>query len=356
MKLARAWLAVPFLSTLVAAGCVDTSVADEGATDDAVGGGGGADGPSDDGGAQAPEGLSCGQLATPERVVMGYFPTWTGRFEETVAQLDWEHLTHIAIAFANPVGTADELVFQGDEANMQSLIETAHQNGVKVLVSIAGASDSALFREHIAPERVDGMVTAVAAFVETYGLDGVDVDIEGSAVDETYGPFVQKLAAAIRPEGKLVTAAVARNSWDRINDATMWCFDFLNLMTYDYAGTWSDPSEHSTLAQARQDLSYWVGRDYPASRTVLGMPFYGYCWGASCEHGYTSFGEIAEKYPDQTAVDWITGDGYQISLNGTKTITKKTQLAAADYGGVMVWELTLDSADGLLWDALVAGL
>jgi GH18 family chitinase len=141
----------------------------------------------------------------------------------------------------------------------------------------------------------------------------------------------------------------------------MWCFDFLNVMSYDYAGTWSQkPAEHSSIAQARQDLSYWETRKYPKSRTVLGMPFYGYCWGGGCAHGYTHFEEIATKYPDQTGLDWITagdaaaGTEVTISLNGTDTIQKKTAMAQA-YGGVMVWELTLDSADHLLWKSLVAG-
>jgi len=111
-------------------------------------------------------------------------------------------------------------------------------------------------------------------------------------------------------------------------------------MTYDYAGTWSDASEHSTYAQARSDLAYWAeNRTYPAERSVLGMPFYGYCWGASCDHGYTPFSEIAANYPDQTGQDWITAGDRTISFNGTATITKKVQLAK-DYGGVMIWELT----------------
>jgi len=128
------------------------------------------------------------------------------------------------------------------------------------------------------------------------------------------------------------------------------------LMTYDYAGTWSDASEHSTHAQARSDLAYWAeNRTYPAERSVLGMPFYGYCWGASCDHGYTPFSEIAANYPDQTGQDWITAGDRTISFNGTATITKKVQLAK-DYGGVMIWELTQDTSDGQLWTALKAGL
>lgn len=348
-------VALTLLSALAAA-CVDTSEADDNAANDASADGANADGAGGSGGTQAPENLSCGKLVDTAPVVLGYLPTWTWQFDDLVQKLDYDTLTHVALAFANPDGSGTLGFGDLSDASVATLVDKAHAKDVKVLVSIAGAADSELVHGYITADKSDAYVASIGALVEKHGLDGVDVDIEGSFVDESYSPFVTKLAGELRPKGKLMTAAVARNSWDRIDDRAMWCFDFLNLMTYDYAGTWSDASEHSTYAQARSDLAYWAeNRTYPAERSVLGMPFYGYCWGASCDHGYTPFSEIAANYPDQTGQDWITAGDRTISFNGTATITKKVQLAK-DYGGVMIWELTQDTSDGQLWTALKAGL
>jgi chitinase len=54
---------------------------------------------------------------------------------------------------------------------------------------------------------VDTFVADVVALVDRHDLDGVDVDIEGEAITEDYGPFVLALRDAIGD--RLLTAAVA---------------------------------------------------------------------------------------------------------------------------------------------------
>lgn len=319
--------------------------------------------PGDQGEGGAPGGgetirpeLQCGDLAELEGpVVLGYLPTWIWDFEGQVESLDYETLTHVALAFALPSG-GGTLGFEVPDESVERLIELAHQNGVKVLVSIGGATHSDEIQSLITPDQLSDFVDHLDELVSEYDFDGVDVDIEGGAVDENYEPLVVALAEKIRPQGKLLSSAIGAWFAGQVSDRALFCYDFVNVMSYDYAGGWSEAGDHSTYANAQKDLNYYAStRGYPRGRVVLGVPFYGYCWGSACERGYTPFAEIADAHPDKTGQDWIAESGVQISFNGTKTIERKALLGKT-YGGVMIWELTQDDADKSLMGALKIGL
>lgn len=319
---------------------------------------GGGDGSEPVDASQAPAGLDCGVLAPTETVLLGYVPTYrnVAALAET---LDFERLTHVAVAFGVPAG--DALVFENpiEDAVIRSFIARAQDSGVRVLLSIGGAAGSVTVHPYLADDRVDGFVDAIVRFVDDYGFDGVDVDIESSHVDASYGPFVQKLAARVRPLGKLVTSAVAENFAARIDDATMWCFDFINIMSYDYRGTWSTPGDHAPFAEAQNDIGYWTDtRGYARSRTVLGLPFYGYCWGEEepCDGKYLiGFDRLLERHEDRASVDTFADGSITYWYNGTATIERKSALGKR-FGGVMIWDMGSDTDDGLLFQSVLRGL
>jgi GH18 family chitinase len=326
-----------------------------------AGGTGGSDGTGDS--TQAPEALSCGKLAPTETVVLGYVPTYRN-VEKLGTTLDFDTLTHVAVAFGVPYdagGGAVEVGFENGIPDQEILdfIAAAHAKGVKVLISIGGAAGSVTVAPFLIGDKVAPFVDAILAFVTKYDFDGVDVDIEGSHVDETYGPFVKALADKIRPEGLLVTAAVARNFASRIDDRTMWCFDFVNIMSYDYAGGWSDPADHSSYSVAQSDLGYWADtRGYPKGRAVLGVPFYGYCWGAEepCNGDYlVGFDTIMERNPDKSSSDTFVEGTITYWYNGTATLERKAKLGKS-YGGVMIWDMGSDTDEQMLFSALKVGL
>lgn len=308
--------------------------------------------------AEAPSGLECGKLAPPETVVLGYVPTYRN-VSGLTESLDFSRLTHVAVAFGVPVG--EELVFENqiEDATIRAFLAKARDSGVRTLISIGGAAGSVTVHPYLAEDRVDGFVEAIVRFVDEYGFDGVDVDIESSHVDATYGPFVQKLAARIRPLGKLVTSAVAENFAPRIDDRTLWCFDFINIMSYDYKGTWSAPGDHASFAEAQNDIGYWTDtRGYARARTVLGLPFYGYCWGEEepCDGNFLiGFDRLLERHEDRAGVDTFTDGSITYWYNGTATIERKSALGKR-FGGVMIWDMGSDTDDGLLFSAVLRGL
>lgn len=346
------------IGALLVSGCVDQSE-DSGFSSLGPDEDGAGDGDGDGDGNEGPGMELCPVVAPPMsgKVVLGYLPSW-GNFEQLIEELDYDTLTHVALAFTNPTdpetgGTWFEYV---DPVAVERLVELAHAKDVKVLASIGGAAESDIIRAKIEPETVDEYVEELAAYVERFDLDGVDVDIEGGVVDATYGPLVVKLAQKLRPEGKLLTAAVAQWFQDGIVDEALFCFDFINEMAYDAAGGWSEPGDHASRELVRSRAQYWTEvRDYPAERVVLGLPFYGYCWGVDCDNpgGQISYRVIAERYPNDLDDDWIrlTDLDISINFNSAETIAVKTEFAQ-DYGGVMIWQMSQDDPSTSLFTAV----
>ena len=76
---------------------------------------------------------------------------------------------------------------------------------------------------------------------------------------------------------------------------------------------------------------------------MLGVPFYGYCWGncGGASSKYVLYKDILAKFPGAAQSDWIDQGGAKYSYNGTATMARKTDLAE-QYGGIMIWELAGD--------------
>ena len=277
----------------------------------------------------------------------GYLPTYR---DMNPANYDFATMTHLCIAFANPTGNGSESEFANTNPTVvQTLIDAAHAQGVKVLASIAGAAGGGPVEAQIAPGTVDAYVTGLLDLVARYGLDGIDVDIEGEHVKPaTYEPFVKKLSAAL-PAEALLTVAVANWNGDDFPDGALAEYDFINIMSYDHCGPWNPNCEHSSLASTNEDVAYWANdRGIAADRLVIGVPFYGYCFGSACESEAYTYADLVSRYPEARTTDWIEKPNMTFTLNSATTIATKAELAKT-YGGVMIWELGQDAtgADSL---------
>ncbi len=197
-------------------------------------------------------------------------------------------------------------------------------------------------------EGVKRLADNIIAMCENYGFDGVDMDWEHPRTDGTsskqYEALMLELSGRLHSKGKLLTAAVLSGAtadgsiyYDAAahTDQVLNAVDFINVMAYDGG----DGERHSSYPFAVDCGTYWKKtRGLPASKVVLGLPFY-------ARPGWADYGTILESVPDAWSRDHALYNGMEVCYNGVDTIAKKTSYAKENLGGVMIWELTKDAAE-----------
>gem|GEM_PF-256099 len=266
-------------------------------------------------------------IAASDFKVVGYMPSWSG----SVNTVQYSKLTHINYAFLLPTATGDLQSIE-NPSKLQSLVSTAHANGVKVLISVGGWNDGddSGFESLAANSAYrNNFVNNMISFVNQYGLDGVDIDWEypdNGASANNYVTLMQQLSTAMHSRGKMLTAAVIGANGGSISSSVFPLVDYLMLMAYD-----QNNFQHSTYNYATQSLSYWRGRGLPAEKAILGVPFYG-------RPTWESYAQLVARGANPYA-DVFDNVGY----NGITTIRNKTHLAFDQGGGIMIWELSQDA-------------
>ena len=307
--------------------------------------------------------------ATGRGTVVGYVAAFKG-LDREMAQPRLNEYTHLVVAFVNPTpagavrGTGALACAPAgnggmiSDAQLLALVASAHRSGGKVLASLGGAVIPPCggdWTQLLQPQTRGTLVANLIDLVDRYGLDGLDVDLEGalmSSVDRegNYTPFVRDLANALHARSKVLTAATGSYPGGMVPDASLPFFDLIGIMSYDQVGpTWGTPGgEHSTYAQAQSDLAMWIGKGVPAEKLALGVPFYGRGFGTYRE-GW-SLQDIAANFGNaQLRADVVgqrCGGCSYITYNGLPTLERKAELAGAWGAGVMVWEAGQDLADG----------
>jgi chitinase len=254
-------------------------------------------------------------------------------------------LTHINLWFLNPDSLGN---FTRDLSALKPFVDAAHKKNVKVLFSIGGGSKQPQYHWLLKDDQRAVLVRNLVAEMLKYELDGVDVDLEGGDIDENYEKFIVEMSAALKPQGKLLTAAIAVYYKDQFTDLALSKFDFVNIMVYDRTGPWrpDKPGPHSLYEHAVEDLAYFgEERRISKERMVLGVPFYGHAFGLPGERASSmNFKEIVAEYPgSEQADEWKLSDGRTIYYNGIPTMKSKTRLAKEKASGIMIWQVLGDA-------------
>ncbi|MCV9930171.1 glycosyl hydrolase family 18 protein [Flavobacterium sp. LS1R49] len=275
--------------------------------------------------------------------VIAYVPNWID-LNSFSSGIQYTKLTHINIAFENP----DASGYLSFNSANNTLIQAAHAKNVKVFVSLGGGSvsEGGAIRDNyfnlIKSANRAAFIQKIYDYVVAHNFDGVDVDLEGPAINGDYGGFVIDLANKLHANGKQITAALSEGyGGANVPSSTFAAFDWINIMAYDATGPWApnSPGQHSPYSMAVNQFNYWTGRGLPASKAIIGLPFYGYGFGASANQGI-SYANIVNQYPGAENTDQV---GNTIYYNGIPTIKQKTTFAIQNAGGVMIWELSQDA-------------
>jgi hypothetical protein len=285
-------------------------------------------GPSHDaGGATTPEGGSdsgdngpldaapdVSTVATPALKAVMYLPNWNGSYSSWASMIDFTKMTHLLLAFGT-VDTSNNWDMGASDSDVQTLAAAAHASQVKILVSIGGADDDiGIIDQYQTASNITPLVANLNSMVTRLDLDGVDVDLErGNLMQSSsnYPAFINALISTFRPNGMLVTTALAQYiAQDANSDAVLQgvyqSFDFINDMIYT-----------TNMSDYTSEASWWTSTQ-GITKTKL-------CWGL----------EFTSSLSTSTAIQLTT--------------------ASKAYGGVMMWEYT-QSTEAQLWPAIQSAL
>lgn len=282
------------------------------------------------------------QSALSPHLIAYLFAGQQSNYRALSKTIQFGKITDLYLAFANPpkcdgvCTAASDMRFSIDgetDADIDMIVRAAHAAGVRVVASIGGGGGDQRIIQFYNVGLSEPVVASLRAFVSAHNLDGVDFDIEDpSNMGAPYLTFTTALTAAFHPEGKLITAAVARYLQGSMPDAALRQFDLLNVMNYASYGA----------AVAALDF-YANQKKIPASKLVLGVPFFG----SSDDDGREeSYKKILAAYPNAWKVDLVGGgpldDGLAFHYVGESTMAQETKLGKK-YGGIMFWDLTDDA-------------
>jgi chitinase len=296
---------------------------------------------------------------------------------------------------------------------------------LKVLISLGGWTWSRGFASAARPEnRVAFVSSCIDAYIRgnlpvTDGaggagaaagvFDGIDLDWEyPSACGLTCGTpeesanFTALLAEfrsqlnAVRPGLLLTIAAGAGVDKVRVTDPAAYSqyLDYINVMTYDFHGTWdSRTNHHSPLFDSPNDprtgdqklynsndaMEAFLSRGVPASKLNLGIGFYGRGWtgvpnvnnglyqtGSAAPGTYEAGNEdykVLKDRPGTIFTDasaratWKYDGNTFWSYDTPAMITEKMNyVKAQNLGGAFFWEFSGDDANGTLAKTIGNGL
>lgn len=352
---------------------------------------------------------ACAQVPTRKPDLIGYYAGWNGAVPVEMGRLSAINYSFLALRGDGSVG----LAYPGAEEAVLAHLRAqkgAHP-GQLLFASVGGWTGSGGFsgmaHDGAARER---FVASSLAFLRREGFDGIDIDWEypgaigagcpaGATCDrptdkEDFVRLARQMRAAFDAAGAAdgrryrITIAAGADGKFAANETGPWLgrlaasLDWVNLMTYDYHGTWERSANFVAPLRAEPaapgggsvdaSVSLFLAEGVPAEKLVLGVPFYGKGWtgcapGPNADGLYQACLDLARpdheatfefSYLEDRAYLGLTprwndaaaeatlfdpSTGTFIAYDDERSMREKARYAK-DRGlrGVMFWELTAD--------------
>ena len=304
--------------------------------------------------------------------VVAYVTSWSGVMPEPA------YMTNIIYAFGHVNDTFDGVRIDNPE-RLRRIVELKKDNsGLQVQLAIGGWGSGGFSEMAADPKLRKKFAEDCKRIVKEYCLDGIDIDWEypGSAVagitsspdDKANFTLMMKDLRKSLGKGKLLTMASIASAAFVDFPSVMKYLDFVNVMAYDLA---SAPKHHSPLhssatlgkKSAESSVKAHLDAGVPASKLVLGLPFYGrgsspygaltYYRSIEVPEGYT------EEWDSEACAPYVADSEGKLVLgfeNPRSIALKCEYIKEKGLLGAMYWEYSGDNAEGDLRKAVAEGL
>ncbi len=299
------------------------------------------------------------------RQVFGFLPYW----EVASATLDDETLSTIAYFSVGADRNGNLLKFNSDgtpttgwggwtSSRLTSIINTAHSHGTRVVLTItmfAWTSGQATAQGAFlgnATARLN-LARQAAAAVRARGADGINLDFEpiASGYADEFTAFVRTVRSELdrQASGYQLTFDTTGSIGNYPIEAATAAggADAIFIMGYDYRTSGSSyTGSIDPLAGPAYDLADTIAAyaaRVPASRLILGVPWYGRAW-STVSNAVNAKSQSGTKYGASAAVNYATATDYAAqygrnwdSRELSAWVAYQRQNCTSTYGCVTSW-------------------
>lgn len=291
-------------------------------------------------------------------VVVAYVSSWSRVMPDPTL------MTHIFYAFGH-VNESFNGVGIDNPDRLRAIVALKKQNPkLKVVLSVGGWGSGRFSEMASSDENREKFAKSCRNAVDEYGLDGIDIDWEyptqksagiSASPDDTknFTVLMRDLRKALGKKYELSCATVASGDYIDFKDCIQY-LDFVNVMAYDMG---NPPRHHSPLYKSElsggmtteQAVESHLKKGVPASKLVIGMPFYGR---GGKEYSQWSKNknlkiDAQEKWSEASKVPYLESkDGKMVfGYENTRSLAIKCQYAIDHHlRGAMYWEYAEDDS------------
>lgn len=312
--------------------------------------------------------------------------------------IDWNAITHL-IYFALPIdengrirGSLDPKKRRNlNNDRLYSIVPAAHKNNTKILFSVGGSGSYNGFSSAIEFENRSQLIDTIVKFMQKYGFDGVDLDMEPIREKDfnNYRQFVSELHAEFsnirtrNGEVPMITiAALKGRKVSQLYARVQQYVEQINIMTYDMAQAWGGwQAWHNSalysdgvtfdrtggeMSSIDQKVKIALSEGIDRKKLGIGIDFYGYIWhnvhylgkweswpeedlsimersgGVPYYELYDRFNLDSASWDPKAQVPYLNVEDPRafVTFDNERSVRRKIKYAVEEgLGGVILWEL-----------------
>lgn len=312
-------------------------------------------------------------------LVMCYVAAWAAPQGWTFDDIDWKAVTHVIDTFAVPDNDGNISIHRQDGNTVKErlagkkLVGRAHAEKTYCNLSFGGAKGSEGFGNSSKKEKLPGFIDNIIRLVDDYGYDGVDIDWEfpSAAQKEDFMALMRGLYARLKNHSRkafdgtplqltfFTTAGLydAGVDWGKIGEH----IDFAIQSGYEWDNPYNGPLRNTGKYTAESGFeiensihgfaSGVIDRGLPASKFILGLPFYG-SPGKVRYHDIVNEGEFLGYDALQAEARYLHRGIVQYVNTPEAFADKISYVRQQGRPGIAMWQATNIFPDKEVWKAI----